>query len=298
MAVRRRSSGSARGQHFLRSSGLAAALVHDAGVAQDELVLDIGAGTGVLTRALVETGARVVAIERDRSLAAGLRARFGDDVSVVEADALEWPLPTEPFAVVANLPFAGSGAILTRLLRGPVTSAIVVVEWAFGQKQAAVWPTTLKSAHWRAFYDLEISRRLDRTAFTPPPSVDAAVLRVTRRAQPLVPTAEAQQYWQFLSQAFRAGTEIRRSVLTPLQAKRLAPILGFRPTSRPRDLDACQWAGVYTAFGRKASGVRWRKRPMTVDDPLSTDAKPAPHQAPAFADPRRGTGRRRTPRAG
>jgi len=267
-------------------------------VARGDLVVDVGAGTGMLTRALLEAGARVVAVERDPELAAGLRARFGGEVAVVEADALAWPVPEEPFAVVANLPFAGSGAILSRLLRGPLTRAVVIVEWAFAQKQSAVSPTTLKSAHWRAFYEVELARRLDRTAFAPPPAVDAAVLRFVRREEPLVPTAESQRYWQFLARAFEAGTEVRRSVLTPLQAKRLAPTLGFRPTARPRDLDARQWAEVYESCRGKASGVRWRKRPMTVDDPLSTDAKPAPHQAPAFADPRRGTGRRRSPRAG
>jgi 23S rRNA (adenine-N6)-dimethyltransferase len=220
--------------------------------------VDIGAGTGVLTRALLEAGARVVAVERDPSLVAGLRARFGGEVWVVEADALAWTVPAEPFAVVANLPFAGSGAILSRLLRGPVTSAAVIVQWGLAQKHAAVSPTTLKSAFWRAFYQLELARRLDRTAFAPPPNVDAGVLRFTRRAQPLVPTGDAERYWQFLSRAFHAGTEIRRSVLTPLQMKRLAPALGFRPSARPRNLDARQWAGIYAASRREASGVRWR----------------------------------------
>jgi 23S rRNA (adenine-N6)-dimethyltransferase len=210
----------------------------------------------MLTRALLEAGARVVALERDPSLAVGLRARLGRDVTVVEADALAWPVPEEPFAVVANLPFAGSGAILSRLLRGPVTRTVVIVEWAFAQKQAAIWPATLKSTHWRAFYEIQILRRLDRTAFAPPPAVDAAVLRFERRAEPLVPKVESQRYWRFLANAFDAGTEVRRSVLTPLQAKRLAPTLGFRPTARPRDLDACQWAAVYEACLRKASGVR------------------------------------------
>ena len=210
----------------------------------------------MLTRALLEAGARVVALERDASLAAGLRARFGGAITLAEVDALDWPVPTEPFAIVANLPFAGSGAILSRLLRGPVTRAVVIVEWAFAQKQAAVWPTTMKSAYWRAFYEIELARRLDRTAFAPPPNVDAAVLRFTRRAQPLVLPSEAERYWRFLSRAFHAGTEVRRGVLTPLQMKRLAPALGFRPNARPRDLDACQWAGIYAASRRKASGVR------------------------------------------
>ena len=77
-------------------------------MARDDLVVDVGAGTAVLTRALLDAGARVVAVERDAALAAGLRARFGGDISVVEADVLDWPLPGGPFAVVANLPFAGS----------------------------------------------------------------------------------------------------------------------------------------------------------------------------------------------
>ncbi len=258
MAVRRRSSRSARGQHFLRSSRLAAALVREAGVAGDDLVVDVGAGTGVLTRALLEAGAHVVAVERDASLAAGLQARFGGDVSVVEADVLDWSLPEGPFAVVANLPFAGSGAILSHLLRGTVARADVIVEWGFAEKHAAIWPATLEGAYWRAFYELEIARRLDRTAFAPPPSVDGAVLRFTRRAHPLVPTTESQRYWRFLSDAFQAPTEVRRSVLTPLQVKRLAATLGFSRNARPRDLDACQWASVYAALRREASGVRWR----------------------------------------
>jgi 23S rRNA (adenine-N6)-dimethyltransferase len=250
VAVRGRSSRSARGQHFLRSSRLAAALVRDAHVARGQLVVDVGAGTGVLTRALLDAGTQVVAVERDASLAADLRARFGELVSVVEADVLHWRLPTRPFAVVANPPFAGSGAILKRLLGGPVTQADVIVEWAFAQKHAAIWPATLKGTYWRAFYEVEIARRLDRTAFTPPPSVDAAVLRFVRRAEPLVPPAESRRYWHFLSEAFRAGTEVRRGVITPRHAKRLAPILGFAPNARPRDLDARQWASLYASVTR------------------------------------------------
>jgi 23S rRNA (adenine-N6)-dimethyltransferase len=204
----------------------------------------------MLTRALLDAGARVVAVERDPELAGGLRARFGSSISVVEADAVDWTVPTEPFAVVANLPFAGSGAILSRLLRGPVSRADVIVEWGFAQKQAAVWPTTLKSAYWRAFYELDLTRRLDRTAFAPPPSVDAAVLSFTRRAQPLVAPADSQRYWRFLSDAFHAGVEVERGVLTPLQAKRLAPTLAFPRHARPRELDARQWAGIYEAVRR------------------------------------------------
>lgn len=247
MAVVRRSSGSARGQHFLRSSRLAADLVRDAEVTEADLVVDLGAGKGVLTRALVDTGARIIAVERDAALATDLRARFADRalVSIVEADALVWDPPVDPFKVVANLPFAGSGAILSRLLRGTVAQADVIVEWGFAQKHVAVWPSTLKGTCWRAYYDVAIVRRLDRSAFSPRPTVDAAVVRFTRRPKPLVRADESDRYWRFLSDAFRSKSPIR-GTLTPREAKRLAPILGFSVTASARDLDARQWAAVYS----------------------------------------------------
>src|SRR5919201_2102568 len=102
-----------RGRHFLRSSKLAAEIVRAAGIRRGDLVLDLGAGSGVLTAALARAGASVVAVELDPTLAEGLRRRFD---RVVEGDALRVALPQEPFKVVANLPFDGGTAILRRLL--------------------------------------------------------------------------------------------------------------------------------------------------------------------------------------
>ena len=74
MAVRPRFT-RGRGQHFLRSSKLAAELVRAAAIQRDDLVVDLGAGTGALTAALTRAGARVIAVEVDAALAAGLRRR-------------------------------------------------------------------------------------------------------------------------------------------------------------------------------------------------------------------------------
>jgi 23S rRNA (adenine-N6)-dimethyltransferase len=254
VGVRACSPGGASGQHFLRSSRLAADLVSDARVAPDDLIVEIGGGTGVLTLALVQAGAVVIAIERDPVLAAGLRNRFRA-VEVVAGDAAAHTWPEEPFSVVANLPFARSGAILAHLLRDPgvpLRSAEVIVQWEFAAKHGAVWPATLRSTYWRAWYELSIARRLDRTAFAPPPSVDAAVLRLTRRDRPLVPAGLHERYWAFLRAAFALRGPIRsglRPLVSPLQVKRLAPVLGFAPDARARDLDAGQWARLFAAAG-------------------------------------------------
>jgi 23S rRNA (adenine-N6)-dimethyltransferase len=253
VAVRRRPSRVAPGQHFLRSSRLASELVREAAVAPGDLVVEIGAGTGVLTRALAATGARVTAIESDPDLARALRRGFSStgNVRVVEEDVLRWAWPRGSFTAVANLPFANSGAILRHLLhdpRGGLRRADLIVQWDFAAKHAAVWPSTLRSTYWRAWYDVSVAGRLARTAFSPPPSVDAAVLRIARRPQPLVAVAEHEEYWRFLSDAFRAQIPIRRSLRTKLPAlkvKSLAPVLGFSPEAHARDLDARQWAALF-----------------------------------------------------
>jgi len=261
VAVRRRPAREAPGQHFLRSRELAADLVAEAALTHGNRVVEIGGGTGVLTDALARTGAAVVVVERDHRLAVALRDRFAGvgTVRVVEADALRFAWPTEPFHVVANLPFAGSGAILARLLADPhvpLQRACVIVQWEFASKHARIWPATLRGTYWRAWHDVSIGRRLDRSAFAPPPSVDTALLRVERHDSPLVPVDLHAAYLRFLTTAFASSAPLRqhlRGRLSPLEVKRLAASLGFAPDARARELDATQWARVF-AFARTTKG--------------------------------------------
>ena len=241
----------ARGQHFLRSSRLAAQLVRAAGVASGDVVVDVGAGTGILTRPLAATGAEVVALELDPGLVTPLRRRFAGspNVTVLERDVREWQWPQRPFVVVSNIPFGHSGEIAAALLgrpERPLQRALLVVQWEFACRYAAVWPSTLRAAYSHAWFDVSIAGRLAAAAFSPPPRASAAVLVATRRASPLVDSRDAHAYHRFLEDAFRAGVPLRRH-LPPLTVKRAAAELGFDPGSRPRDLDTGQLAAL---FGR------------------------------------------------
>jgi 23S rRNA (adenine-N6)-dimethyltransferase len=236
-----------RGRHFLRSSKLAAELVRAAGIRRGDLVYDLGAGGGILTSALARAGARVVAVEIDHELASDLRRRFPD---VVEGDAARLELPREPFKAVANLPFDGGTAILRRLLgpETPLMTADVILEWNVAAKRAAVWPSTQLSAYWSAWFELLVVRRLPRSVFAPPPRVDAGLLRVARRAKPLVAAKDGRAYAAFLARAYRDGP---RSVIPWPTMKRLATELGFDRHATPRDLDARQWAALFEHAVRK-----------------------------------------------
>lgn len=171
-------------------------------------MVDVGAGSGMLTRALVDAGARVVAVEPDRRLGARLRAL---PVTVLCEDALCVAWPDEPFKVVANLPFAHAAAICRRLLDPvvPLVSADVIVEWDFAAKRARLWPSTAQTVVWSAWFELSVVRRLEPAAFAPKPSVAAGVLRARRRERPLVRPADASRFEQFVRRGFQASRAAR-----------------------------------------------------------------------------------------
>lgn len=199
------------GRHLLRSKALAAELVRDAGVEAGDLVVDVGAGSGMLTLPLLAAGARVVAIEPDRRLAARLR-RACPAAQVRECDVRDFAWPEEPFRVVANLPFAHAADICRSLFsdpRLPLRSAELIVEWDFAAKRARLWPSTAQTVVWSAWYELAVVRRLAPSAFVPPPSVAAGILRARRREAPLVDPRRAAGYEAFVRRQFRGDPRAR-----------------------------------------------------------------------------------------
>ncbi|GAA5157584.1 23S rRNA (adenine(2058)-N(6))-methyltransferase Erm(37) [Pseudonocardia eucalypti] len=173
------------GVHLLTARRPIDQLVSAATLAPDDLVIDFGAGPGVITAALAATGARVLAVERDARFARRLSRRFdGHNVRVVHDDLRRVPLPRRPFSVVASIPFAVSTTLLRRLLgdrRVPLRGADLVVEWGFARRVTTEWPGRAETARWAARYDLVLRRRIPAASFTPPPSVDAAHLSIRPR---------------------------------------------------------------------------------------------------------------------
>jgi 23S rRNA (adenine-N6)-dimethyltransferase len=167
------------GYHRL-DSRWASTLVADAEVVAGDLVLDVGAGTGAITGPLVARGARVVAVELHARRASTLRGAY-PGVTVVVTDAADLRLPRRPFRVVANPPFGATTALLKRLTApgSRLVRADLVVPWHTAQRWSC--GDAPGAARWQSDFDVWVSRRLPRAAFSPPAPNGVAVLVVRRR---------------------------------------------------------------------------------------------------------------------
>ncbi|MGH8897966.1 MAG: rRNA adenine N-6-methyltransferase family protein [Egibacteraceae bacterium] len=162
-------------QNFLTDARVVRRLVAD--VEPDELVVDVGAGTGVLTLAVAAAGARVLAVERDPVWSQRLRARvreagLDERVRVVLGDLRAVALPVGRWRVIASPPFGLTTTLLRRLLddpaRGPAR-ADLVLQFEVTRKFAAHPPTTLLGSSWAPWWETTLVERIPRTSFRPIP---------------------------------------------------------------------------------------------------------------------------------
>lgn len=279
------------GVHFLRDRTVIAGLVRSAGVGPGDLVVEFGAGPGVITAALAGTGARVLAVERDDAFVRRLRRRFADrPVRVVHEDLRRVPLPTRPYAVVANLPFGVTTAALRRLLDGdgPLLGADLLVEWGLARRLTEPVPRDAGTAWWSARYELRIARRVPASAFSPPPRVAAAHLRVRPRA---VDRRALRTLRALLAAAYRrpdaSVAAALGTVLTHGRAHRLARSTGISPPAPAGTVTPPEWLALAT--GAVDGGTRAVDRP-THDDARAATGRPDGGVPAADGGTRRATG--------
>jgi 23S rRNA (adenine-N6)-dimethyltransferase len=254
------------GQNFLKDKRVARQIVGQSGVGKDDFVVEYGAGGGMLTGQLAKEARKVMAVEYDPRWVLRLTARFSQDenVRVVHQDALRVELPSQPFRVVASVPFYTTTSVLHRLLDDPTTPPEVVhllVQKQVALKHARATPTTLKTLNWSPWYRFSAGLELPAKFFHPKPEVEACMMVVTKRDPPLVDPRHRHLFRVLVHLAFERHGNVVGKVLKPIFTKkqlcRLARDNEFTLELPPSMLTVKQWASIFEFLVRMVPQERW-----------------------------------------
>jgi 16S rRNA (adenine1518-N6/adenine1519-N6)-dimethyltransferase len=207
------------GQNFLMHRRIAERIAHTAELSKDTLILEIGPGTGMLTRALLEEGRRVLAIEADAELLTTLEETFAAELGTGQLVLLHQDIRlfdtatiSEPYTLVANIPYYITGEILRQFLtasKKPLSMTVLV------QKEVAVRiarskKESLLSLSVKAFGTPSYAFTVPRGAFYPAPNVDSAVLHIRDIQQDAFSSSEIEKRF---FEVLKAGFAHKRKLL-------------------------------------------------------------------------------------
>jgi len=256
------------GQHFLVSRGVLLRIAEAAGLAPDDTVIEVGPGTGALTRELAARAGRVIAIEKDAALAEALRQELAAlaNVRIVTGDALELDPAsvlrehgaTGPYKVVANLPYYAANPIVRRFLESAARPTVMVV---LLQREVAA----SMAARPGAMSILSVAVQLRAVpaiigivkggSFYPPPKVDSAIVRLEVRPAPaIVPEAEAEALMEIVRAGFSAPRkQVANALARALGLARERAVAALseakvNPRRRAATLTLEEWGVLYRAL--------------------------------------------------
>ena len=247
------------GQNFLVDGNIVRKSLDLARVQAGDDVVEIGPGLGTLTTALLEAGAHVWAVEKDRHLheylATTLQPRFPDRFHLLEGDAVEHPLAGWPkvkaglgFKVVANLPYAIATPWLDAVLTGPLPSRMVLMLQQEAAQRYAAHPGSKSfgaiSVFLQAAYDVEPGHKVAAACFFPRPDVESHLLNLARRPAPFVFAAPVKTLIRgcFQQRRKQIGALLRARLPDPaIGWRELLRSHGLSEQSRPEEIPGAWW---------------------------------------------------------
>jgi 16S rRNA (adenine1518-N6/adenine1519-N6)-dimethyltransferase len=235
------------GQHFLSDPAILGRIADALELQPGETVIEVGPGTGSLTGELLARGAQVIAIEKDRGLAAQLRAQYAGrrtpgNLTVVAGDALKldwYGAQRTARKIVGNIPYYITSPLLEKAMTPPLPERIVFLVQDEVADRIAAKPGGKTygalSVGVQAVAKVEKLFTVAAGAFRPPPKVRSALIRLTPLAQPLVTDAEIAPLRTFVTACFSRRRKQLKNAVPGLTAADLAQ-LGFDPMVRPERL--------------------------------------------------------------
>ncbi len=243
-------------QNFLTKSRLAASLLNDSSISLDDIVYEIGPGTGMLTKELGKRAKKVIAIEKDYDLYVELKKKFGLNANIVlyNADFLKFKIKESYYKVFANIPFNITSAVIRKIVyaTNPPVEAYLILQKEAAEKFIGATKTTQSSVLVKPWFRLKIIRFFKRTDFSPVPNVDVVMLHIEKRTHSLISPKDISIYERFIKCGFGAWRKNLKlnykDIFSHNQWKKLSRDLEFPIRAKPSELRFRQWLGLFEFF--------------------------------------------------
>ena len=246
------------GQNWLVDTSVIQKMVKATEIRPTDLIVEIGPGTGAITRVLAKEADEIVAYEIDQDLVANLKEElhWAKNVTIVEQNILakEFLLPSRNYKVIGSLPYYITSPILEKLLTAtPLASIIVLmVQMEVAEKICSLPPDgSYLSNFVHLFGEPEIVAQVGPTAFFPQPKVESAIMRIKTTPKLDIPHFEIEQLQQLLHAGFSEPRKKLHNSLSSglgtglVQTKTLISLANIDSERRPETLSLPEWVKLY-----------------------------------------------------
>lgn len=256
------------GQNFLHDPNTLEKIVATAELMPDDVVLEIGAGTGLLTERLAQAARRVIAVEVDERLKPILDQALTSypNVDFIYQDILEVDVAAlftpDPYIVVANVPYYITSAILRHLLENnhrPRRLVMTVQEEVADRLAAKPDDMSILSVSVQFYGQPQIVTRLNRAVFWPRPDVDSALVRIDTYEHPPVDVPDDKTFFRVVRAGFGQKRKQLKNALggglnvSAAAAAALLESAGIDPRRRAETLSLEEWAALTRVFASRES---------------------------------------------
>lgn len=248
------------GQHFLIAEEVLDVILAAGDVGEDDTVVEIGPGIGILTRELVGRAKTVRAVEIDPRMSMLLPQFVGDEhkdrLHVVTENALQTVLPSTPYKVVANIPYHITSPLLRHLLlESPCrpTSMTLLIQREVAENICGEGSDGLLTILVRLFGTPSLLAVVPPEAFLPPPKVDSAILQIDCFPTPKADPDTVQRVLSLAKHAFSQKRKMLSNTVGKLPGgPKAMEACGIAPTRRPQTLTTDEWIALANAVSAHA----------------------------------------------
>ena len=257
------------GQNFLTCEWVLPKLAKAADLQPSDTVLEVGPGTGILTRFLAAHAKKVIAIEKDRALSASLSEAFAQErlsiVEIITGDILRllptiitnYSLPTTRYKLVSNIPYYLTSRLIRMLLEQEHKPECIVltIQKEVAERIVAQPPNmSILTLSVQAYGTPEIIAEVPASCFSPKPKVDSAILRISDISENffiqhnIVP----KDFFAVIKAGFSSRRKVLTNTLESFASKKdlvqALNSIGHPPTARPQELSLKEWAQLVQSF--------------------------------------------------